>query len=324
MATDDLIWTRVDVSHWEVLSVEQSGSSISTWLLDPDGETRWLHKDTTIPDNGVEQGEDWSEVVSTQVARLLGLPCAETRLCLRDGRRGSLSRNVRPDGFDLNEGVVALERCVDVVDYFPHTEGVPGVDPSRPAVRRPGHSLRNIQTALRDVLPPTIFEGPEGLSGFDIFAGYLVLDAMIANPDRHEQNWAVLTPQLTSASEQLAPTYDHAGSLGYNLRDDRRERLLMDSAALARWARKGTAHRFEHEPPAASLVDHAVAALAMANARARRYWTLQVNDADVSGIAEALEQQAVPEMSEAASTFAVSLLRINKGRLQDALTSLGS
>jgi len=324
VATDDLIWTRVDVSGWEVLSVEQSGSSISTWLLDPDGETRWLHKDTTIPDNGVEQGEDWSEVVSTQVAHVLGLPCAETRLCVRDGRRGSLSRNVRPNGFDLNEGVVALERCVDVVDYFPHTEGVPGLDPSRPAVRRPGHSLANIRTALRGVMPPAIFDGPEGLSGFDIFAGYLLLDALIANPDRHEQNWAVLTPQLTSDFEQLAPTYDHAGSLGYNLRDERRECLLKDPSALERWVRRGTAHRFEHEPPAPSLVDHATSALAMASAEAQRHWTERLKDADVSQVSEALEEQAVPEMSVAASRFAVSILRLNKGRLQDALTSIGS
>jgi len=216
---DPAAWTREDVGKWVVTSVEQSGSTKNTWLEEPGTTNHWLHKDTVIPANGVEQGEDWSEVVSTQVAIAFGLPCAQTRLCSREGRRGSISLNIRPDDHSLNEGTVALDRCEGVTTYFRHTEGRPGADPNRRGVERPGHSLANIRVALTGVLPPPGFSGPDEMEAFEVFAGYMVLDALIANRDRHEQNWAVLTPQLASVPERLAPTYDHASSLGFNLQD---------------------------------------------------------------------------------------------------------
>jgi serine/threonine protein kinase HipA of HipAB toxin-antitoxin module len=45
----------------------------------------------------------------------------------------------------------------------------------------------------------------------DVFLGYLMLDAWIANLDRHHENWGlVLTKDITG---HLAPSYDHASSL---------------------------------------------------------------------------------------------------------------
>lgn len=197
-----------------MVDVESAGSTQNLWLAEPNSPagTLWLHKDTLIPENRIEQGEDWSEVVSTQVAAILGVPRATTRLCLRKDRRGSLSRSVRPEDADLWEGQIVLED-VHAPGYFPHVEGREGVDPERPDVKRPGHNLRNIELALDDVAPPPEFEGPGSLSGFDVFAGYLLLDALIANRDRHEQNWAVLRPRLLGPPVRLSPSYDHASSL---------------------------------------------------------------------------------------------------------------
>lgn len=234
------VWDRVDASDWGVLEVEQSGSSEAVWLLEPSTGERWLHKDTTIPSNGIEQGEDWSEVLSTQVAELIGIPCAPTRLCMRAGRRGSLSRSIRPGDRDLWEGALVLEDAA-VPGYFRQIEGgPPAVDPKRPGIRRPGHSLSNIERALDGVLPPPGLKGPAGLTGFDVFAGYLVLDALIANPDRHEQNWAVLTPQLRTLPAALSPSYDHASSLGHNLQDPARRIYMNDPDRLAKWGLEGT------------------------------------------------------------------------------------
>ena len=317
--TDEGCWGRQDVSAWVVLSVEQSGSSRNTWLEEPDTDLHWLHKDTVIPRNGLEQGEDWSEVFSTQIASALGIPRADTRLCTRSGRRGTLSLNIRPKGFDLNDGAVALKDCPHVTGYHPHTEEESGVDPDRPGVRRPGHSLQNIRFALDGMLAPPGFEGPDALDAFDMFSGYMVFDALVANRDRHEQNWAVLTPQLSSFPEQLAPTYDHASSLGYNLRDSHRERLLEDSAAFEKWASKGTAYRFEHAGKPATLVDHAVAAIGMCSPEGADYWHRQIADVDLDWIYAALRNSTVPEMSVAASRFVIALLQHNHERLGDAI-----
>jgi hypothetical protein len=294
-------WEQVNASDWEVWEIEQSGSTEATWLLEPSTGERWLHKDTKIPSNGVEQGEDWSEVVSTQVAHRLGVPCAPTRLCIRAGRRGSLSRSILPKGHDLWEGAVVLETA-GVPGFFRQIEGgPPAEDPQRPGVRRPGHSLNNIKAALAGVVPPPGFEGPDGLTAFDVFAGYMVLDALIANPDRHEQNWARLTPRLQTLPEALSPSYDHASSLGHNLQDPGRQRCLGDPARLEKWATKGRAGRFEHLPPAPTLAEHAANAVEMCTDEGAHWLRQQLHTLDLAPVLEALNRCDVPEMSEDAA-----------------------
>ncbi len=311
-------WERDDVSGWLVRGVEQVGSTRNVWLEEPGAGLRWLHKDTIIPVNEVEQGEDWSEVVSTQVAHLLGVPCATTRLCTREGRRGSLSLSVVPKGQSLWEGRVVLE-AAQAPGYFSHIEGEPGVDPDRPDVKRPGHSLTNILDTLQDVAAPPGFEGPKELNGYDVFAGYMILDALIANRDRHEQNWAVLAPALLSEAVRLAPSYDHASSLGYNLTDSRRERCVAESSRLEDWAGKGTAYRFEHSGKPPTLVSHAAQAVDLCTPEGANWWRERLADCRLDFVQEALRDRAIAEMSDVAAKFAHELLDLNLRRLRDAI-----
>ncbi|MYR33232.1 hypothetical protein GTW20_13395 [Nocardiopsis alba] len=313
-------WIRIDVSGWQDHGVEQSGSNGGRWLEDPGTGRRWLHKKTHVPANGCEQGEDWAEVIATQVAQALGVPCAPTMLCVHEGRRGSLSCSIRPDQYDLWGGQIVLEEA-EAPGYFRFTPGRAVGDPERPNIRRPGHSLTNIRAALQGVDAPEGFEGcSKGGRAFDAFVGYTLLDALIANRDRHDENWAVLQPQLGSLPGILAPTYDHGSSLGYNFSGPKRDRCLADSEELERWAMRGTAHRYEHEPPAKTLVDHAVEALGMGSPDTAKWWTEQVLLLDLSEILEPLEQGAIPEMSEASVKFAAALLKLNLRRLQDAIS----
>jgi hypothetical protein len=322
MALAEPAWQRRDVSAWTVLQVEKAATSVATWLEEPETRRRWLHKDTVIPANGIEQGEDWSEVASTAVAKKLGIPCADTRLCRRNGRRGSLSGDVNMEGHSLYNGYVVLEECPSVLDYFPHIEGDPGFDPDRPMVKRPGHRLDNIKEALAGARAPASFTGPDSLDAFDVFVGYLLFDALVANRDRHEQNWAVLTPGLTSLPVLLAPSYDHASSLGYNLTDERRRIELARQGGIASWAAGGTAWRFEHTGSprtAQSLVELFASGLDLASSEAAAHWTQQVRDLNLQPVLEDLSSGAVPEMSVDASTFACELLVHNLERLKDAI-----
>ncbi len=314
------VWDRLDVSDWPVDRTEPAGSNKVTWLVCADTGELWLHKDIHVPSNGTAEGNDWAEIVACQVALLLGVPCAETRLCVRDGVRGSLSRSVIPSGVDLYDGGVILEDA-HAPGYFRQTDGRKGLDPDRPRVRRPGHTLANIHGVLEHVKPPEGFQGPAESSGFDAFAGFMILDALVANRDRHEQNWAVLRPRLTDEPERLAPSFDHGGTLGYNLTDRDRERRAKDPAALERWAEKGTAYRFEHVPPAPTLVQHACAALRLSSPAAVRWWQGRLEALDLQPLQEALSSRAIPEVSEAAARFINKLLDLNRRRLEDAIGS---
>lgn len=60
-----------------------------------------------------------------------------------------------------------------------------------------------------------------------MFVGYLMLDALIGNTDRHHENWGIITSP--GRRKRLAPTYDHASSLGRELNDTKRAARLGDS-----------------------------------------------------------------------------------------------
>jgi hypothetical protein len=75
-------------------------------------------------------------------------------------------------------------------------------------------------------LPPEAWQVglPTGItSALEVFIGYVLLDAWIANQDRHHQNWAALTFQRRRC---LAPTFDHGASMARNLSDSEREERL--------------------------------------------------------------------------------------------------
>ena len=62
----------------------------------------------------------------------------------------------------------------------------------------------------------------------DVFVGYLMLDSLIANTDRHHANWGILLKANREGQRQaeLAPTFDHASSLGRELTDASRQEKL--------------------------------------------------------------------------------------------------
>jgi hypothetical protein len=55
-------------------------------------------------------------------------------------------------------------------------------------------------------------------SAADVFVGYILLDALVANQDRHHENWAA----IRDCELRLAPTFDHGSGLARNLTDDKR------------------------------------------------------------------------------------------------------
>lgn len=260
---------------------------------------------------GVEQGEDWSERLASEVAHLLGVPAARVDLAHRDGRRGLISYDVRQNdpsthAFDLWSGADLLSSHKS--SYNPGRHDPPG---------RPGHSLGAIAAALDQYRAPPELRLPKTASAMTAFSGYLVLDALIANQDRHDENWAVLRGASSdqAALDCLAPSFDHASSLGFNLRDERREREL--DRGVETWARRGAATRFEHQAPSKpkTLVALATDLLHMIDRPHRDWWLSQVEDLDLTVIAARAAR--IPSMSDPARTFAVALIDTNRRRLLD-------
>jgi len=168
-----------------------------------------------------DTGEDWAEKACAELARRLGLPHAEYDLAEwqanKGGVRGVRSRNFCPPGAALILGNELLaetdpDYATDTVSKF----------------RVPAHTVDRVLTTLRGKapklpigwIPPPFVETP-----VDVFVGYLLLDAVAGNTDRHHENWGVI--RLPDGSVHLAPTFDHASSLGRTLLDAERAQRLQ-------------------------------------------------------------------------------------------------
>lgn len=293
----------LDVSGWDIIADETSGAEEKYWLQEPVTEIRWLFKATTIKDH--VYGEDWAEKCVSELAGLLGIPCARIELATRAGKRGCISADLRPPQYELHHGRVLLEEC-----------GAPGYV-HQMGKDHPGHSLENIRDSLGGALPPPGCELPFDGSAYDVFAGYTVLDAWVANRDRHDTNWAVLRPVLASdGALRLCGSYDHASSLGFNLTDEHRSRQVTEGRVQA-WCEKGTAQRFDYDRsrPMPSLVELASHALRLASPAARGHCLQQLRLVEENEVRNVLDRVSV--MSDPARTFAGIVLDVNRKRVLD-------
>ena len=99
-----------DVSAWSIVDIEAEGSDAKEWLADPHDD-RWLCKPAVTPENGVQQGEDWSEWLAADVAMGIAVPHATIRTLLKFlnscVEMSISSRKMRPDSWPTRPNVVS-------------------------------------------------------------------------------------------------------------------------------------------------------------------------------------------------------------------------
>ena len=194
----------VEVNPEWMLDPESMGSKQKFWYRDP-GDTSssdWLFK-YPRPDSG----EHWAEKIAAEVAQLLEIPHGRVELAVCGDTRGSVTESFTGSHWEMFHGNQLLE--LRVGNYNP--------DRRRPSQ----HTLVNIWQTL---------------ISFDRsklrFAEYLILDAIIGNTDRHHENWGVLIAD-TGWERELAPSFDHASSLGRDISDEVRDRRLREGSVGA-------------------------------------------------------------------------------------------
>ena len=293
-----------DVSDWLFLSDESLGTKPKRWLRDPATGYHWLMKDATYSDRSdgtrYRKGDDWSERVANGVAERLGLPAAETELATTGG------------GEDLVYGVISRSMLVPPAAGKTHSEeelvdGNELLPDPVVAGHREGYTVEAVQQALVEVGPPAHIEGD--LSAWDVFVGYLTLDAIVGNTDRHEENWAVIAK---GDDRRLAPTFDHASCLGFQLDDDQRQRRLStnDTGYMPEaWAdRAGSTFHGSPHP-----ISAAVRAMSISDPQTGRLWVSRCEDVDL--LVEPVWMVPQHRMSIPAREFAERVLRRNWHRL---------
>ncbi|WP_254567913.1 hypothetical protein [Oscillatoria sp. HE19RPO] len=170
-------------------------------------------------------GEDWSEKIAAELCKLLGLPHAQIELASWKAIRGTVSPSFLPESGKLTLGNEILARMMPEYPKF--------------AFQVSEHTLNVVLDAICNtgVNPPMNWNPPVGIeTAVETFVGYLLLDAWIGNSDRHHENWGsveLTSPSTAQTLSYLAPSYDHASSLGRELLDPKRQQKLNNRAVTA-------------------------------------------------------------------------------------------
>jgi len=275
---------------------EPMGTKEKEWVHDADGRP-WLFKEARSK-HGVVRGEDWAECVVHALAGLLGVPSACVCPAVRDGRRGVLSRSVLGDGDRLEHG----NELLSVAD--------PAYDKTN--ARNPGYTVDAVRSALELVGSP--MGVPDFMTGFEAWAGYLVLDAWVSGCDRHHENWAVIRSQRTL---RLAPSFDHGNALGFQEPEGRLSGLTTPDK-IERWSKRGVNRYFRGNPNPVALVAEA---LRSCGQHTTEYWLGRLEDVSEDHVNEILHAPPDRILSGVRRTFIQELLRTNRKRILSAIDS---
>lgn len=215
------LYAAIEVDRDLAFDVEQLGNKRKYWFTPHDEEdVRLLFKADERVAGGTDKlglGEDWAEKIACEICQCLGIPHVQYELAIekRSGVKGVVCRNIARSPVTLVLGNQLM---------LEHDPEYPAEDGKKYGVRQ--HTVDAVLAAVAKLEPPPeefCEKLPPGIeSAADIYIGYVMLDALVANQDRHHQNWGALRQRET----RLAPTFDHGAALARNEPDEKRHRRM--------------------------------------------------------------------------------------------------
>ena len=196
----------------EASEVEQLGTKTKYWVRRPDG-SRYLFK---AEEKGT--GEDWAEKIACEIAATLHLPHVHYDLAhdvLHDVP-GVVSDNfIRPGEMLVHGNELLMRHDPQYAGRYGSKQGVPGYTVA--AVAEVLATLHPCPARFCEDLPPSIE------TALGTFIGYILLDALLANQDRHHENWAAIE---SGGKLWLSPAFDQGACLARNLTTEERHKRL--------------------------------------------------------------------------------------------------
>ncbi|EGR4165014.1 hypothetical protein ACXA2F_000302 [Vibrio cholerae] len=284
--------------------LEQLGTKEKFWFYDSnESNQRFLFKFSRE-----NTGEHWSEKVAEQLCIQLDIPHVAYEMAETGGRYGIITPNVIPENCRMVMGNEVLHK------------DSPHIYPDVSMMRVKEHTVKRVLGVLDRQnydLPPSPYD-LTGLNAGDVFCGYLMLDTLISNQDRHHENWAIILNNETGA-KCLCPTYDHAASLGRELTDDERKDRLESKdrgRQICTFVRRARSELFKLKSDKRPLFTIDAFYLSVeGRENAKRHWLSKLEELTDDKIEEIFSNIPNTVITDLARKFACEMVLENKKRL---------
>jgi len=284
--------------------LEQLGNKPKYWYRD--GDRRMMFK---AEFRGT--GEDWAERVACEICLQLGIPHVHYELAYDEYQKlpGVICENVAAKPYSLILGnQLLLERDPDYPADQEHRYKVSE------------HTVAAVLSVVAKLeLPPedSCQQLPEGIStALGVFVGYVMLDALVANQDRHHQNWGAVR---RSTITRLAPSFDHGAGLARNEPDLKRSRRLDSGDAdrqIAIYANKARSAFYQNAGDRRTLTTHdAFAEFSKYDPKAASAWISQLETVSADFLQGIVNRIPDSRISEVGKAFTIRLLEKNRSTL---------
>lgn len=297
--------------HWNIED-EPMGTKDKCWVLLPDDDIPWLFKfsRTISAQSGNIAGEHWSEKVAGEIGNLLGIPCAKVELASLNGTYGSISqkfKDLQNSSCDLVHGNELLAGAISNYDQD----------------KKYGHSLHTLENILTAIKTVTNNNGEQARrDAYHAIGGYILLDALIMNVDRHHENWSMFRKYVAGQTiYEMAPSFDHASSLGRELECRKiatwkQQGPVSYSNQIDKYIRKGHGGVFEKVDTKKGM--NPIELVALANKRwpsVMSPWLNRLSEVDIDIICETVKKVPIACTNSYSLEFAELLLRKTYVRL---------
>ena len=220
---------------------EQMGSKRKFWFSENTTAPQWLFK---YPRLG--SGEHWAEKIAEQIALKLEIEHAEVELAVCEDEQGIISKDFTGKNSSMVHGNDFMS--ISDIEYDLHKK----FKQSQHTVERIFKMLSNLDFTMT----PYVRENSNQFK----FTKYLLFDALITNTDRHHENWGVVIKHIdcenfSSYEAYIAPSYDHASSLGREFTDIKRDAIRRNNG-VAKYIERGHGAIFwDEKQPAPSPLE---------------------------------------------------------------------
>lgn len=288
-------------------SAEQLGTKFKFWYRD-EGKRLILFKE-----GRPGTGDNWAEKIASELAGLIEMPHVEYQLASYEDKSGVICNALMEPGEVLVHGNELLTTYS--TDYR---------ESGAKTYQRREHTVSRVLGFFRAstelVGAPAKFEQNKKLaSALDVFIGYLMFDAWIANQDRHDENWALV--RAMDGNSYLAPSYDHGSSMGRNETDANREIMLTTRDAgrhIAKYVTKARSAFFPHAATSSCKALFTLDAFEQAsrqNPVAAAEWQGRLRAVDMAQIEIIIDRVPGHLMTDVAKRFTKELLILNRERI---------